>query len=524
LAHDVFISHSTKDKPIADAVCAALEVVGIRCWIAPRDVIPGMTWSGSIVRAISDGCVMVLVFSSNSNGSQQVLREVDCAVNEGIVIVPFRIEEVHPSDDMKFYLSTPHWLDAITPPLATHLKQLCKTVEALLPPLRASRSARVGPVPASAAAIAGSGDDSRVRHCESVLVEPSTSHKYWKRALESKRAIVTYAVATAVLLILLLAWVLKPAASPRSIPSEGEAKIVTQKDVGDSGAGPVKAPPNQPTSRSQEGEQGGKSAIAFNVANNSFAGSRAGQTRDDNSLKTKLVWIPPGEFTMGSPKDEKGRYDGEGPVNVTLTKGFWLGQHEATQAEWRRVMKTEPWSERENVKEGDDSPASYLSWDDAINFCKKLTEQERSAGRLPSVWQYTLPTEAQWEYACRAGTGSRFSFGDADSNLPDYAWFIKNSYDTRDKHPHAVGQKEANPWGLYDMHGNVDEWCRDVYVKDLPGGVDPESSAGGPSRVFRGGCWHFDAGNCRSAYRGRIAPNVASCDQGFRVALSPSAE
>ncbi len=154
-----------------------------------------------------------------------------------------------------------------------------------------------------------------------------------------------------------------------------------------------------------------------------FEGSKAGQTGDDNSLKTKLVWIPSGDFTMGSPKDEKDRSDDENQVQVTLSKGFWLGQHELTQAEWQRVMQTTPWSGKEHVKEGDDYPATYVSWDDAMKFCEKLTEQEHAAGRLPSDWRYTLPTEAQWEYACRAGTKSRFSFGDDESDLSDYTWW-----------------------------------------------------------------------------------------------------
>jgi hypothetical protein len=135
MAHDVFISYSKMDKPTADAACAALEVVGIRCWIAPRDVTAGTNWGGSIIRAIGASRVMVLVFSSHSNNSQQVLREVERAVNKGVVIVPFRIEDIKPSDDMEYYLSAPHWLDALTPPLETHLQRLCRTVRAIVPTL-----------------------------------------------------------------------------------------------------------------------------------------------------------------------------------------------------------------------------------------------------------------------------------------------------------------------------------------------------------------------------------------------------
>jgi sulfatase modifying factor 1 len=249
-----------------------------------------------------------------------------------------------------------------------------------------------------------------------------------------------------------------------------------------------------------------------------FEGTKAGQRRDAGGLK--LVWIPPGDFTMGSPKDEKGRNDDEGPVTVTVTKGFWLGEHEVTQAEWQRVMQTVPWSDKQFVKEGDDYPATYVSWEDTTRFCEKLTAQERSAGRLASGWRYTLPTEAQWEYACRSGTKSSFSFGDDESDLGDYAWFTKNADDAVEKYAHLVGQKKTNPWGLFDMHGNVWEWCRDWYAKELAGGADPQGPSEGWRRVLRGGSWSGTPGNCRSAFRAQDGPDGRSIYRGFRIALS----
>ncbi|HUE13513.1 MAG TPA: formylglycine-generating enzyme family protein [Planctomycetaceae bacterium] len=251
-------------------------------------------------------------------------------------------------------------------------------------------------------------------------------------------------------------------------------------------------------------------------------GTRAGQVRDDNSLKMKLVWIQPGQFIMGSPKEEKDRGDDEAQVQVTLSKGFWLGQHEVTQVEWQRVMQTTPWCSKEFVKEGGDYPATYLSWYDAMKFCGKLTDQERSAGRLPSDWQYTLPTEAQWEYACRAGTKSRFSFGDDESDLSMYAWAVKNAWYADEKYAHRVGQKKANAWGLYDMHGNVWEWCRDIYARELPRGTDPEVSAGGADGVNRGGGLYDFARRCRSAVRFRNKLRDRYFNLGFRVALELS--
>jgi hypothetical protein len=132
MAHDCFISYSSKDKATADAACATLEAAGIRCWIAPRDILAGMNWGGSIIKAIGDSAVMVLIFSGNSNASEQVKREVERASSKGVPIIPFRIEAIAPSPDLEYFISTPHWLDAMTPPLAEHLGRLARTVAALL--------------------------------------------------------------------------------------------------------------------------------------------------------------------------------------------------------------------------------------------------------------------------------------------------------------------------------------------------------------------------------------------------------
>jgi sulfatase modifying factor 1 len=258
-----------------------------------------------------------------------------------------------------------------------------------------------------------------------------------------------------------------------------------------------------------------------------FAGAHAGEVRDDNGLKLKLVWIPPGKFMMGSPNNEWGRENWENQVKVTLTQGFWLGQHEVTQAEWQRVMQTVPWKGKFGVRAGDDYPATFVSWDDVMKFCEKLTEQEQSAGRLPSGWQYTLPTEAQWEYACRAGTTTRFSFGGDDLKLSDYAWWgglIGKGSAQNERYAHPVGQKKANPWGLKDMHGNVWELCRDWHSSALTGGTDPQGPSQGTFRVVRGGNWASTANDCRSAVRQGFGPHRGNANMGFRVAAVPSAK
>ena len=224
-----------------------------------------------------------------------------------------------------------------------------------------------------------------------------------------------------------------------------------------------------------------------------------------------MIWISPGSFTMGSPISEPGRSDDEVGHLVSLTKGYWLGRTEVTQGQWQTVMGNNP-SSFKSV--GLDAPVETVSWGDVQAFCLKLTESERIAGRLPQYYEYTLPTEAQWEYACRAGTAGEFASG-----LDAMGWYGKNSASTT----HLVGQKPADAWGLADMHGNVWEWCADWYGP-YPDGklVDPKGPSSGPSRVLRGGSWGDEAVNCRSARRGGNVPDYRGGSLGFRLALAPS--
>jgi formylglycine-generating enzyme required for sulfatase activity len=229
-----------------------------------------------------------------------------------------------------------------------------------------------------------------------------------------------------------------------------------------------------------------------------------------------FVWLPPGRFVMGSPANEQDRDSDEGPQTVvTLTHGFYISQYEVTQWQYQEVMGSNPSSST-----GDPNrPVETVSWYDATNYCAKLTDQERAAGRLPSGWVYRLPTEAEWEYACRAGTTNRFSFGDDPSytKLGDYAWYDANC----GGQTHAVGQKRPNRWGLYDMHGNVWEWCSDWYAT-YPGGSvsDPWGPAVGSARVVRGGVWSRDGWYCRSADRYIFTPDLRYICIGFRAVLA----
>ncbi len=262
----------------------------------------------------------------------------------------------------------------------------------------------------------------------------------------------------------------------------------------------------QTVSTTVSSEYGGEDASETTVKTNS-AQTASSQNPDTytNSVGVEFVLIPEGEFMMGSPSGEEDRDDDEGPVHkVTIEEPYYLGKYEVTREQWFEVMGSNP----SNFK-GDDLPVEQVSWDDVQEFIKKLNEIEGTN-------KYRLPSEAEWEYACRAGTTTRYYFGDDESRLKDYAWYIDNS----NQKTHSVGQKKPNPWGLYDMYGNVWEWCQDRYHSDYNGAPSDGSaweSGSSSSRVVRGGCWRDDARYCRSAFRSRNVPRLRYGGVGFRI-------
>jgi len=220
-----------------------------------------------------------------------------------------------------------------------------------------------------------------------------------------------------------------------------------------------------------------------------------------------FVQIKAGTFTMGSPEKEAFRDDDEAQHEVTFSKDFWISAYEVTQAQYEKLMGENP-----SRFKGADRPVERVGWGDCRNFCWKLTQSEQQAGRLPAEYEYAMPTEAQWEYCCRAGTKGPYA-----GALDEMGWFEKNS----EKQTHPVGKKKPNAWGLYDMHGNVREWCQDRYSEDL--GSKPVTdplAAKGQGAVVRGGSWNDYAEQCRSAYRFwyQNAHNK-SFSVGFRIVL-----
>jgi len=420
MSHDVFISYSTKDKKFSQALCHALENAGIKCWMAPRDIKAGEKWSAAIKRAIETCRLMLLVYTKDSNVSDDVLREVGLAAKNKKTIIPFgeSAEKVPMNDGLEYYLNADHWLEA-HPDWRLEFSELIQTVKHYLGPIA------------------------------------------------------------------------PPKPSPESLPPTPPP------------------PPVRETAATPKVTVESEKRVA-NVANTQSP--NAGKAWTVPELNLEMVPIAAGMFQMGS---DNGR-DSEKPVHtVRITKPFWLGRYQVTQGQWEALMGNNP-SHFKNI--GKNAPVENVSWIDAMEFCRKLTERERATGRLPEGYAYILPTEAQWEYACRAGTT-----GDYSRVLDEMGWYQKNS----DNQTHPVGQKKANAWGLYDMHGNVWEWCFDWYdiryYANSPSSDPYANSPGsdrlvlGSYRIIRGGSYSSTAEMCQSPFR---SGGVTGKITGFRLALS----
>ena len=235
-----------------------------------------------------------------------------------------------------------------------------------------------------------------------------------------------------------------------------------------------------------------------------------------DEVALEMVWIESGTFTMGSYASEPGREDNEGPPHkVRISRGFWLGKYEITLEQWKSVMAPPPSGSVQTYKPQEDPnyPAAFISWHDIQEFIRRLNEAE-------GVDVYRLPTEAEWEYACRAGTTTRWSFGADESQLEEHAWYKVNAWDLEERYVHAKGMKLPNSWGLYDMYGNVWEWVQDWYADgyyiDSPR-VDPQGPASGTARVARGGDIVSYVKHVRSARRARASASLRSQFFGARL-------
>jgi serine/threonine protein kinase len=222
-------------------------------------------------------------------------------------------------------------------------------------------------------------------------------------------------------------------------------------------------------------------------------------------VQMELAWIPPGSFQMGSPDTEEGRKEDENLHEVTITKGFWMGKYEVTREQWEFVMGRNTRKFKGNRNPEDNK---IVNWHGCQKFAEKLNEKVEGAA-------FRLPTEAEWEYACRAGTSTRYYIGNKESDLDEAAWYAKN----RDGFAQEVGRKTPNNWGLYDMLGNASEWCSDWHGPSYPNEpqVDPQGASEGVDKVIRGGFWNASVDTCRSAGRTKRKPSSTRYGIGFRV-------
>jgi formylglycine-generating enzyme required for sulfatase activity len=430
---DVFISYSTLDKEAADRVVAALESQRLRCWMAPRNILPGAEWGGAIIDAIGNSRTMVLVYTAHSNESKQVLREVERAVNKGLPVVPLRIEDVPLSNNMEYFISASHWLDAIGGPTQEHLEKLTKTILSLI---------------------------DRHQDVDLNMPEAAPAAPKWKQ----KKFVIGSVTAAVALVAIVLTLVLMS----RSKASDSGAKHIP-----------------------------GTTQLATTApAPKPFK----------NSVGMEFVPIPAGEFMMGALDGDPNAERDEHPRHkVILTKAFYMAARELCFEEYSAIRKTNPsmskeqveWSRRLSDPDTRRWPVEYLLYVDALDVVRSLNDlpAEKLAHRT-----YRLPTEAEWEYACRAGTNNIFIGSDtltaAEAN---FLMTPKNGDMARSVN---VGSYPPNPWGLYDMLGNAREWCAD-WKGEYPGETqtDPQGPKVGRARVIRGGSARTPAAGCRASWR-----------------------
>lgn len=323
-----------------------------------------------------------------------------------------------------------------------------------------------------------------------------------------------------------------PASAPRpSSPSCGTVCLAAC--VGDDPASD-----SRPAPEPMDGRDGPIAAEQVADIQRSWAEYKGVAVEVVNSLDMSLRFIPPGHYMRGgerSPSETYRRYGGdvtwyerEHPAHaVTLPHGFLMSTTPVTQAQWESLMGTTVVEQRDAANPrltlrgtGDSFPMYYVSWEDAMAFCRRLTERDRSAGLICEGMAYRLPTEAEWEYTCRAGTTTAFHMGDDDRALHRVAWYRENS----EQQARPVGRKEANAFGLHDMHGNVYEWCHDRFEHyTQEHAIAPTGSHQGVHRIVRGGAWISAPGSLRSAYRLEANPDFRNNGVGFRVVLSRNA-
>jgi len=472
MARDVFISHSTKDKAVADIICSNLEKNGVRCWIAPRDVMPGKSYAAQIVHGINDSKCLVVLLTANSFKSRPVRKELERAVSNEMHIISCCLDDVELDDEWSYYISAEQWLDGVDKQIEELSEILLESIRSLIPVPEKKSSISTPPTPPLV----------RSKVMWHVALNGQTSQGMSTGELISKIKSGEVKKDTMVWSADFTEWT--SAGNVTELQEHFSKKIVP--------------PPLQKVSKGSSDED-------IRLGEKVYADC-------GNGVKLQLNLVEPGSFDMGS--NDSDADESEKPVHkATLTNPFWIGKYEVTQKQYEAVMGTNPSVFK---FKGSNYPVETVSWNDAMEFCEKLTDKEYAAGRLPFDYKYTLPTEAQWEFAARGGNKSLGYKYSGSDELDRVGWYCDNS----GSKTHTVGQKAANELGLYDMSGNVWEWCSDLYG-GYPSNsvVDPVGVSNGSTRVKRGSSWRYSVWLCRPTNRSWLAPAVMFYDLGFRLCL-----
>lgn len=485
---------------MADEVCKALEDKGIQCWYAPRDVPPSTPYEEAIIDAIAKSELMALIISADANKSAHVGREVQnaCSLEPPVTVLPFRIEDVAHNKLFQYYIGSVQWLNAFTQPLADHMPKLVENVQRLLAQRRSGTPNEQEEVRRA------KEEEERVRREEEERQERAAAEAQSRRE-QARRRSRELSLFRALNLDadgnlpresaddveLVIAPSMQP---PKPIIFVGVAAflvilVIFIKNFVPTGSGTY--------------DLGGGGA---NVQPTPAPASSL-----TNDLEMEFILVHAGGFTMGS---ENGKKD-ELPVHsVTISRDFYMGRYEVTQKQWQAVMDTNP----SRFKDCNECPVENVSWDEAQEFIRRLNE--RKDGN-----QYRLPTEAEWEYACRAGTETAFSFGvtltSAQANFDGrYPYGLTAKGLNREK-TMPVGSFKPNAWGLSDMHGNVAELCEDMYHENY--NIAPLDGSAwlsdGASRVIRGGNWRSTGLSLRSSARATDKSSKADGLIGIRLVV-----
>jgi formylglycine-generating enzyme required for sulfatase activity len=491
MAHDVFISYSSKDKMVADAVVANIEQEKIRCWIAPRDLTPGMSWGEGISAAIQASKIMVVVLSKNANASKQVAREVERAVFHDVIIIPFRIDKTEPTGSIGYFLSSEHWLDAITPPLQRHIDKLVDVIMIFL----TRKNQPLSEPPA--------------------LAKDKEEEKKRKGFIEYRNIKLIFAVFLLVFSIgvLLYETIIPPVARQSPSPSETDTpdpfvhayprmtENLTKQPTPSSS--PTEALPSFTNLDSVETPKPSQTVTQTNNIGSTFQNPKDG---------SEFVFVPEGSFLMGGMAfpfsgtidvDLHGNDDRSAmPDREIYLDAFWIQKYEVTVGQyWECVIDGLCQESTSNLHEN--YPINEIDWVDANTYCEWI------GGRLP--------TEAEWEKAARGTDGRLFPWG---NDLPDLAsdgviGFFEIS-------PVGKFPEGASPYGVMDMAGNVWEWVADWFNPDYYSYMASENPTGpdsGEDKVIRGGSFNYPGYTLSSANRHFSSPDTKNEEIGFRCVM-----